>query len=150
MSQIWDKTTVPSHILHTAYPIRHIAWRPSHETELAVIPLCQPLAASCADSLPHTTPEESENAIEVWDVRREFIPKYALPTLDGLAMDVRWNGEGAMVACHENGGFGQLDIRNRSLPLESVPRQVMGWSVKGEMAYAIDRFKQGEIPFDDL
>lgn len=56
----------------------------------------------------------------------------------------------SLVTAFQSGVVAQLDLRDRSLPLESVPRQVVTWSPQGEVVYGLDRFKAGEIPFDDL
>ena len=55
-----------------------------------------------------------------------------------------------LVTAFSAGLVAQLDMRSRVLPLESLPRQTVAWSMRGEIAYAVDRFKTGEIPFDDL
>jgi hypothetical protein len=89
--------------------------------------------------------------IEIWDVRRHHIAKYALPTADGTAVDVAWGDDPAgLVTAFQSGVMAQLDSRERTLPLESVPRQLVSWSPQGEIVYGLDRFKAGEIPFDDL
>ncbi|KAK4687450.1 SEA/GATOR complex protein SEA2/WDR24, partial [Tremellales sp. Uapishka_1] len=149
MGEIWDKNkkTWPVHTLHTCYPLRRVAWRPNHSTELAIVSLTQPIV-----QIENTAPQQDEEntLLEIWDVRRHYIAKYALPSQDGTAVNVAWGGDDmSLVAAFQNGGFAQLDLKNRILPLQSVPRQVMSWSSKGELAFAIDKFKQGEIPFDD-
>lgn len=83
-------------------------------------------------------------------MRRHYIAKYALNHVDSQPVDIAWSSEGSIIACYQGGGFAQIDIKNRTVPLEGIERQVMGWNHQGELAYAIDTFKQGEIPFDDL
>ncbi|WRT69791.1 uncharacterized protein IL334_006782 [Kwoniella shivajii] len=170
MGQQWDKPPVPVHSLHTSYPVRRVAWRPDHPTELVVVPLIQPLTSSDPTLTPNhssvTLSSDSdsshlaadENAhLEIWHVRRHYVAKYSIPTQDGAAVDVAWaNGDGNLVACFQNGGFAQMEVKGKlgvgslPLPLDQVPRQVVGWSPRGEMVYALDRFKLGEIPFDDV
>ncbi|OCF34320.1 hypothetical protein I316_03834 [Kwoniella heveanensis BCC8398] len=169
MAQSWEKAPTPLHTIHTSHPVRRIAWRPNHPTELLVVPLIQPLTssdpglstnlASVSLAAPDPTPStlEEDAHLEIWHVRRHYVAKYALPTQDGVAIDVSWsNGDDNLVACFQNGGFAQMEVKGKlgvgglPLPLDQVPRQVVSWSPKGEFAYAIDRFKLGEIPFDDV
>lgn len=166
MSQSWDKVPIPAHTLHTAYPLRRVAWRPDHPTEIAIVPLQQsqatlvdPSIASVSQGLGQESVALDEDShIEIWDVRRHYVAKYGLPTIDGAAVEAVWSDDSTLVTAYQNGMFGQLQLdhhqtlsqRQRSLiPLDSIPRQVMSWSPHGELAYGIDRFKQGEIPFDD-
>ncbi|TYJ57984.1 hypothetical protein B9479_001342 [Cryptococcus floricola] len=207
MNQSWEKAPSSTHSLYTPHPIRRIAWRPNHSTELLVVPVTQPLSTTQgvdpASSLPQPTvapieskdkstrlnvpklfnrsssqasdsPTEDDDPLEdddaahlsIWHVRRHHVAKYNVPTQDGVAIDAAWRDEGSLVVTFQNGGLAQLDVerkihptsRNASgqgrlpvpLPLDQVPRQVSSWSSRGEMAFAVDRFKAGEIPFDDL
>jgi hypothetical protein len=169
MAQSWDKPPTPTHTLHTPYPLRRIAWRPNHDTELVVVPQVQalvpsstvsidPSIASIPQGLDHSShsPSDDDAHIEVWDVRRHYIAKHAVPTRDGPAVDIVWSGEGALVATFQAGGVRQIDLRDVQagidvkVPLDGVPRQVMAWNGRDELVYALDRFKSGEIPFDDL
>jgi hypothetical protein len=155
MSQTWDKSPKPVHTLHTPYPLRRIAWRPNHETELVIVPQFQSQTSSdtSISSHPEVETKDDDAHLEIWDVRRHYIAKYAIPTSDGPAVDITWSSRDTLVTTFQNGGFAQIDlgdIEHMKLPLDSVPRQVMAWDGKGEMVYALDRFKSGEIPFDDL
>lgn len=148
MSQPWDRNPSPHHTLHTALPVRRIAWRPNHSTELAVVSVPQSLVSDADD--------EGDSVVEVWDVRRHHIAKYALPiggsgSDDGAAVDAAW-GEDDMgvVAAFSSGVLAQVDMRGRTLPLDAIKRQVVASSPRGEVAYGVDKFKSGEIPFDDL
>lgn len=144
---------MPTHSLHTSHPIRRVSWRPSRPTELAIVPMYNstsgPAEADTGEGGPSSPDDDAH--IELWDVRRHYIAKYALPTADGPAVDIAWTDDGqALVTAFQGGVLAQLDSRERSLPLESITRQVVGWSPYGEIAYGLDRFKSGEIPFDDL
>jgi hypothetical protein len=151
MAASWDKNPTPTHTLHTAYPLRRVSWCPGNETELVVVPIHQPVSSAADASVAKTKTGAEASAdedahIEVWDVRRHYIAKYAMPTSDGPAADIAWGEDPqTMVACFQTGVLAQIDTRNRYLPIEEVPRQVMSWSVSGEMAYALDRFKAGEV-----
>lgn len=98
-----------------------------------------------------------ESTIEIWDVRRHHVAKYSLPVTspsprgDGAPIDVAWGEDDlSLVSAFSSGVVSQLDVRTKSLPLDVIPRQAMAWSPRGELIYALDRFKSGEIPFDDL
>lgn len=159
MSQSWEKIPTPLHTLHTPYPLRRISWRPEHATEIAIVPMShQSVAATLVDpsiaSVSQGLGQESvaldeDSHIEIWDVRRHHVAKYALPTIDGAAVETAWSDENCLVTAYQNGMFSQLDMRSKIIPLDAIPRQTVSWSSHGEMAYGIDRFKQGEIPFDD-
>lgn len=193
MNQSWEKAPSATHSLHTAHPVRRIAWRPDHPTELLVIPLTQPLSssnsldpatpssqpppprssassssqsallsASSKFSIPmtrdETTMDNDSAHLEIWHVRRHYIAKYSIPSQDGVAVDASWRGHAGsgLVVTFQNGGFAQLDIPRKlnsgliPLPLDQIPRQIAGWSAKGVLYFAIDKFKPGEVPFDDL
>ncbi|GMK56594.1 hypothetical protein CspeluHIS016_0304340 [Cutaneotrichosporon spelunceum] len=158
MSKPWDKGATATHILHTAYAIRGVDWRPSHPTEVVVVPWDQLTATASPDSnrleAPPSLPLESEQSLEVWDVRRHYIAKYTLPGHDSTAIAASWVDDDTVVACYQNGGLVQIDLHSRvapkAIPLETIPRQFVTFSCKGEVAYAVDRFKLGEIPFDDV
>lgn len=149
MSQTWDRPPIPIHTLHTSHAVRRISWRPSRPTELAVVPLFQP--AGAGSDAEGDLSGDDDGHIEIWDVRRHYIAKYALPSLEGAAVDVAWGDDPlSLVTAFQNGVLSQLDTRDRTIPLEGVPRQVVAWSPYGEVVYGLDRFKAGEIPFDDL
>ncbi|ORY34659.1 hypothetical protein BCR39DRAFT_513871 [Naematelia encephala] len=159
MSQSWAEKAVPLHTLHTAHPLRRVSWRPGHETEILTVPSSQPTVsgsidptiASITSGLGTQMPvHETDAHLEVWDVRRHYVAKYGIASSDGVAVDAVWSDEGNIVTAFQDGAFSQLSLKGSELPLEQVPRQVMAWNAKGEMAYAVDRFKEGEVPFDDL
>lgn len=161
MSQGWDKTIHPQpvHSLHTPHPLRRVAWRPGHDTELAVVSLMQPAGGSGsgfildgidASSSGGSASADDDSRIEIWDVRREYIGKYVLAGGDGATVDLAWDDDLSLQALYHNGSFVQHDIRTRSLPLDNVPRQAVSWDAHGEVAFAMDKFQKGEIPFDDL
>ncbi|WVQ74341.1 hypothetical protein IAR50_003940 [Cryptococcus sp. DSM 104548] len=207
MTQSWEKAPQSTHSLYTPHPVRRIAWRPNHPTELLVVPVTQPLSvtqgvdpgSALSQPTPALTeqkekpnrlnvpnlfnrlstptsdgPAEDDDPLEdddaahlsIWHVRRHHVAKYNVPTQDGVAIDAVWRDEGSLVVTFQNGGLAQLDVERKihptsrdasgkgriplPLPLEQVPRQVSSWSSRGEMAFAVDKFRAGEIPFDDL
>ena len=151
MSQAWDRQPPPAHILRTPQPIRRVAWRPGHDTELVVIPnpgisSIDPSHNSLSQGLQNY--KAPEDFLEVWDVRRHHVAKYSLPIVDGTPMGADWWDRDTLMTAFR-GAFAHVDVKQRLLPIEMIPRQVMAWNARGEMAYALDKFKSGEIPFDD-
>ncbi|KAL7425251.1 SEA (Seh1-associated) complex subunit [Cryptotrichosporon argae] len=130
MGATWDKAAQPTHTLHASAPVRKVAWRPGRSTEIALA-----LDGDAADD------------IEIWDVRRHYLPKYLLGggVSAGPAVDVAWDADTA-VALYQDGVLAQHEGGR----IVEVDRQVVAWSPRDEVVYAIDRFKSGEIPFDDL
>lgn len=164
MSNNWERPPTPLHVLHTPYPLRRVAWRPNHDTELAIVPLTNSLSASMTSldpsisSIPqglgsHPTTNDTDAHIEIWDVRRHHISKYTVPTQEGPSVGLNFVDQNTFVAAFQNGTFAQVDLDQREmekrLPLDTIPRQVMCWNIRGDMVFGLDRFKSGEIPFDD-
>lgn len=163
MSKSWDKGAAPAHILHISNQARGIDWRPNHPTELIVTPFDPLVATAGAVGLTDLGPTGTSNPVtqelpdtclEVWDVRRHHLAKYILPGAESTAVSAVWNDSDTVMACYQNGGLMHIDLQSRvapkSMPIETIPRQLVAWSAHGEVAYAIDRFKPGEIPFDDI
>jgi WD repeat-containing protein 24 len=158
----------PHHIIFAPHPVRRIAWRPNHDTEIAVVStrsgisdVASPCDRKCetvtADSNDGMT-DEDESRLEIWDVRRSYVAKYTLGQAarfgaNGAASDILWadgsHGQ-ALQACYSNGAFIQIDTQHHRRPLDFVPRQALCWGNKGELVAAIDRWVVGEVPFDDM
>ena len=69
----------PSHILHTAERVRRVAWRPGYSCELAVVPITPGLSLR-----PDMAGDTSDaDRVEIWDVRRPWVPKYVLEDGEG-------------------------------------------------------------------
>ena len=127
MSHAWDKPTAPTHVLHTAYPLKKVQWRPSHDTEIAIVPSFLNTASASVDPKIGSIPQglgsdlyqiDQDPHIEVWDVRRHHVAKYAIASNDGAAIALEWTDENTVVTAFQNGTFGQMDIRpNSRLPL---------------------------------
>ena len=172
--QIWDMTPsdgpiVPVHLIQTPYPVRKIAWRPGHQTELAVLsspdtPVTKrPQSMTDAVSAIGETEETEEGTVleesrlEIWDVRRGHLSKYLLGKAPrhteaggGTVTEISWADGGSLQSTYSNGAFVQHDIRQHFRPLDHLPKQVVAWSPRGESTVALDRFSKGEIPFDDV
>ncbi len=158
----------PYHIIYAPHPVRRIAWRPDHDTEIAVVStrsglsdVASPSPSDRRSDITDSTAEivhEDESRLEIWDVRRSYVAKYILgqaarfgPT--GAASDILWadgsHGQ-ALQACYASGAFVQFDTRHHRRPLDYVPRQALCWGNKGELVAAVDRWVVGEVPFDDM
>jgi hypothetical protein len=98
--QIWDMSSPnlqasrPIHVLNPSRPVARAAWRPGeHPTELAIIPLASS-AVSATESDPDIILDGVGLAtggwtnwvdeIELWDVRREYVAKYAFKSGEGV------------------------------------------------------------------
>lgn len=46
--------------LHAAYPVRRVFFRPRHDTEVVLVP------------------QTEHDPVEIWDVHREWLPKWTL------------------------------------------------------------------------
>lgn len=159
-----EMPTHPYHTIHTPHPVRRLAWRPGHDTEIAVVSI-PATVASAAVSTPVQEPKALDNdsipeqidesRLEVWDVRRGHVAKYILGKASrfgetGAVTDLIWPDGDAVQTCYSNGAVVQHDIRSHFRPLDYVPRQAVAWSPQGEATVALDRWVVGEIPFDDM
>jgi hypothetical protein len=164
-----DNPGQPFHVIQAPHPVRRIAWRPGHDTEIAVLsspdnstiknqgPMSE-LIDPGLDSLEADDLTQSDEArLEIWDVRRGHIPKYLLGKAPrhteaggGVVTDISWPEEGAIQSTYSNGAFVQHDVRQHFRPLDHLPKQVIGWSPRGEATIVMDRFVKGEAPFDDM
>jgi hypothetical protein len=159
-----EMPTYPYHTIHTPHPVRRLAWRPGHDTEIAVvsIPTTAPTGGSSTPMQEtknledDTSPAQTdESRLEVWDVRRGHVAKYILGKASrfgetGAVTDLIWPDGDAIQTCYSNGAIAQHDIRSHIRPLDHIPRQAIGWSPQGELTVALDRWVVGEIPFDDM
>lgn len=70
----------PAHVLHTAEKVKKVVWRPGHDCEVAIVPQAPGLSGR-----PGTDGSEAAGAerIEIWDVRRPWLPKYILEGGEG-------------------------------------------------------------------
>lgn len=66
----------PPHVLHTAEKVKKLAWRPGHDCEVAIVPQTPGLSADGGETA-------DADRIEIWDVRRPWLPKYVLEGGEG-------------------------------------------------------------------
>ncbi|KII91642.1 hypothetical protein PLICRDRAFT_515536 [Plicaturopsis crispa FD-325 SS-3] len=163
-AKIWDLTSSglthmphrPTYILHPSFPIRRVLWRPSYETELAIVSNAEFGTGSNPDLAATESGKDgkpgSGDRIEIWDVRREWVAKWAVSesASGGGVTDLAWGDSHALWAQHSSGCFSQLDLRNSVKPLDSIPRAAAAWEASGSLAFVADKTPQWEVPFDDL
>lgn len=159
----------PYHVIHAPHPVRRIMWRPEHPTEIAVVSIRDSLVSASSAGMQanaHTDVltddedtglinDDEESRLEIWDVRRGFVPKYVLGTAarfgnSGIIMDLAWEDKDTLATCHSNGSFVLHDARRHFRPLDTLPRQALSWNAQGDLTLAVDRFMAGEVPFDDI
>ena len=112
----------------------------------------------------------SGDAIEIWDVRRGWIAKWRVSgsASEGGAtgeysanctgtdliyffqQDLAFNGGHVLWTQHASGTFSQLDLRNVTKPIDSIPRVATTWDVTGSMTFAVDDVNPHEVPYDDM
>ncbi|KAG5651449.1 hypothetical protein H0H81_008607 [Sphagnurus paluster] len=103
--KVWDLTgpgsstrmpSKPTYVLHPSFPVRRVAWRPSYECELAVVSNVEFSSGSNPDLAtnnavgaggtgitsdgvkPDIRASIGGDAVEIWDVRRGWIPKWSV------------------------------------------------------------------------
>lgn len=155
----------PAHVLHTAEKVKRVAWRPGYDCEVAVVPMTPGLSARAGSDRDTSDADR----IEIWDVRRPWVPKYILERGEGavvgkpiwrhvnisepnffLFVDIIWAGPDALWATYGNGTLVQHDLRDCSRPLDSIPRSALAWEASGSITYANDAVTAWDQPYDDV
>ncbi|KAL7418018.1 hypothetical protein BDY24DRAFT_373801 [Mrakia frigida] len=144
---IWNNSS-PSKNLHrtlrTSLPVSKVSWRPGHDTEIAVSPYSKTSSGTLVDAV------EADSQIQIWDVRRGYVPKYLIEGGEGPVAEFAWNDHGSLWTAYKNGLVAQLDVRLHSRPIDDVPRSTVCWDPSGNLAFALDQWTEGELPFDDF
>jgi len=65
-------------------------------------------------------------------------------------LEFAWNDHGSLWTAYKNGLVAQLDVRLHSRPIDDIPRSTVCWDPAGNLAFALDQWTEGEMPFDDL
>lgn len=139
--------TKPVTTLHTSSPVTTIRWRGSQQpTELAVVPLStNPGATSSVVEGHDAAMSRLNNELEIWDLRRPYVPKSVLRTgLGGITgvvcphvpsnapanVDLLW-------AVHKDAGvLAQHDVHHDAQrPFENLPKANLSWAPGGQMAF---------------
>ncbi|GJE95841.1 hypothetical protein PsYK624_120310 [Phanerochaete sordida] len=169
----------PAYTLHTACPVRRVAWRPGCECELAVAsylegsannqpnpaldlsaggPAASPRIGSAVPPVLAGTDDNKAlysrmgDPVEVWDVRRGYIAKWSVrgSAVEGGVTDIVFADSNTLWAEHFSGTFSQLDMRTSVKTLDAVPRASLSWDVSGSLTFVADRPKRWEAPYDDI
>jgi hypothetical protein len=187
----------PTFTLHPSFPIRRILWRPSYPCELALMSNGELSAGSTVDLAlsiagespllmggkdkggltkpgPRMVGGGGGDAVEVWDVRRGWIAKWAVSesmaesgvtgqnpsytfscALSSVAnltnvVDIAFRDSHGLWAQHASGTFSQLDMRESIRPLDAIPRVAATWEASGSVTFVTDRPKAWEAPYDDM
>lgn len=103
----------PAHVLHTAEKVKRVAWRPGYDCEVAVVPMTPGLSARAGSDRDSTS---DADRIEIWDVRRPWVPKYVLE-----------RGEGAVVGEYINAPLVFQDLTSFCRYHMGRPRRTVGY-----------------------
>ncbi|KAF8581844.1 hypothetical protein K439DRAFT_1392321, partial [Ramaria rubella] len=120
--------------LHTSFPVRSVQWRPGYDCEVAVV----------------SNNESESETVEIWDVRRGWIGKWALEGAEGGITDIAFSDSHKLWAQHANGTFAQHDLREATRPLDAIPRVALSFAACGALAFVANKQPAVEIPFDDV
>ncbi|THH21492.1 hypothetical protein EW146_g117 [Bondarzewia mesenterica] len=167
---------VPAYTLSTSFPVRRVLWRPGYECEVAIVSNWefgagsnQDMTASGSENggevemdtvvrAPHRGAGDCGDPVEIWDVRRGCIAKWVVggSAVEGGVMgvfapeDIAFGDSHALWVQHSSGTFAQLDLRNSTRPLDSIPRMAATWDVTGSLAFVSDKKARWEVPYDDI
>jgi len=117
----------------------------------------------------HSTNPVSD-AVEIWDVRRSWLPKWSVSgtsveggvtgiqystmvrhrILNYYHVDIEFADPYALLAQSTNGTFTQLDMRDVTKPLDMISRASITWTPNSTLAFVIDNAPRSEIPYDDM
>ncbi|KAG8907882.1 hypothetical protein FRB99_001741 [Tulasnella sp. 403] len=152
LDRIWDMSLKlqdqkPTHVLHTAEKVKRVSWRPGHDCEVAIVPTTPGLSVR-----PNVDGESTSDAdrIEIWDVRRPWVPKYVLEGGEGAVIGMTWAGPDTLWATYSNGTFVQHDLRHCYRPLDGIPRSALAWEPCGSVTYANETVALWDNPYDDV
>ncbi|KDQ32912.1 hypothetical protein PLEOSDRAFT_1110308 [Pleurotus ostreatus PC15] len=173
--KVWDLSSTshlqhkPTYTLHPSFPVRRVMWRPSYPCEVAVVSnaefgsgsnpdMAAPDAGSGTsspdgrDRASIRTKQYAGDPIEIWDVRRGWIAKWSVngSASEGGVTDIAFGDSHAIWAQHSSGTFAQLDLRNCTKPLDSIPRVAVSWAPSGALALVSDTKPRREVPYDDI
>lgn len=126
MVKVWDFNITDTrknakHSIHTAWPIAGVAWRPVGARILTTE------LATCF---------HRENCIQVWDLRRPYIPTKQIDSHDGAVTGIVWKEEDLLWSVGRDGKFFQSDLLHARQPIDRLSHVAIGWSADNEFAFA--------------
>ncbi|KAG5644463.1 hypothetical protein DXG03_008363 [Asterophora parasitica] len=179
--KVWDLTgpganarmpSKPSYTLHPSFPVRRVAWRPSYECELGVVSNVEFSSGSNPDLSQNNSVAaggtgvstegdrhgaDSRNAIggdavEIWDVRRGWIPKWSVTGSAGESgvTDLVFGDSDAIWTQNSSGTFSQIDLRHCTKPVDAITRTAATWEASGSLTFVTDVQTEWQIPYDDI
>ncbi|TFK20632.1 WD40 repeat-like protein [Coprinopsis marcescibilis] len=109
-------------------------------------------ATVSGEAQPTHSTSYAADAIEIWDVRREWVAKWSVngTSLDGSISDIAFGDSHALWAQHSSGTFSQFDLRETSKPIDSISRVSGTWGPRGSLAFITDHRSRWETPYDDI
>ncbi|KAG6853834.1 hypothetical protein C0991_000948 [Blastosporella zonata] len=168
--KVWDLTAPgvttpmpvkPLYTLHPSFPVRRVMWRPGYECELAVVSNAEFSSGSSPDLLQagESTAENKTSvggdAVEIWDVRRAWIPKWSVT---GSAIEGGVTGQSSsdelalnlltLRTVRPRFQHPRLDLDAK--PLDAVTSTAATWESSGSLAFAADAEPEWQIPYDDI
>ncbi|KAF9546510.1 WD40 repeat-like protein [Agrocybe pediades] len=92
------------------------------------------------------------DTVEIWDVRRGWLAKWSVTgsSVDGGVTDIAFNDSHALWTQHASGSFAQFDLRETTMPIDSIPRVATAWDPYGSMTFVVDKKDKWEVPYDDI
>ncbi|KAG6830919.1 hypothetical protein H0H87_006752 [Tephrocybe sp. NHM501043] len=175
--KVWDLTapgatripTKPTYTLHPSFPVRRVMWRPGYECELAVVSNAEFSSGSNPDLVQNnavgaggtgendkhaaeTKTSVGGDAVEIWDVRRGWIPKWSVTgsAIEGGVTDLTFSTPDAIWTQSSSGTFAQIDLRNCIRPLDAITCTAATWESSGSLAFAAGIEREWQIPYDDI
>ncbi|KZO96812.1 WD40 repeat-like protein [Calocera viscosa TUFC12733] len=139
----------PKQVLRTPTYNRRVAWRPGCDTELVVLPYAKGGGAEELEEEGNEVQEESR--IALWDVRRNYVPKYVLEGGAGAPRDVLFfdTEPDALIATYHNSYVVQHDLRHHTRPIDVLGRTALSWDGTGRLAFVAEEKGEVELPFDE-
>lgn len=119
--KVWD---LPSrklvHIVHTMASVAKCKWRPEHKQLIASSSLLV------------------DFAVNIWDIRRPYIPLAAFNKHKDVASGILWrNGPNILLSCGRDGFLHQNIFKEAQRPLEQVNRVGVNIGMNGDIAQAV-------------
>lgn len=129
------------HVLHAAERVKSVSWRPEHDCEVAIVPTTPGLSARPGSGSGISNTVSGADRIEIWDVRRPWLPKYVLEGGEGAVsrMSIRFASSNhktdpvLLTFRHGVGWSGRSvgDILERDIRTARSPRSLsaFGWNI---------------------